>query len=788
MPPPVPSTLPPSPPTNNKATRSAWSGPIQSVEEDRLGRLPIARTLYNAIVKAPQGWSTRLGLFGPWGEGKTSVLRLLADLLQAESTDHGKSIVVVVSAWNAADESAVLEELHESLFAAFDELERTCESKADLTTQFDLVWRRVSRRLRHHRDKVSSVVGAMVGKTLAAVTVGPLTATVNSAAPAIGEMAKKGTAQAIDWAVGTSDKHVQGLADTLKSAYGISRVVIFIDDLDRADPRAIPRTLLALHELLDWPDFAFVLAFDRQVVSDALCEYSQAVGPRARAFLDKIIDVAIELPDPPLQLVERFALEEMSKLCVFIPIGVRQGVARLFPVNPRRIRAIVRELALLGDLGNRVGADEIHWHGLVLQVMFRHWAPRPLWQWLEERWLGYRFGRGDESGSFVEYEKTFLADLKRKMARCKDDLGDIHNQSRLIDLALALLAARRPWAPDVWKQEMAKIFNPPPITQLEFDRFRETARAQSSWAPVVAMCLRAAQERSAFSETEAAAELLALAVNWHERARRDKANAGVAHEVEAANLEAEHSLSLLEFLWSDTTLEGIRLARPLVEVGARLLRHLGLLKDPHERERQLAEAVLSYCQDYPGMLEAAIPTFVRNDNPNEPLLKFMAPGLFRWMLNALQAPDGMEIALAGEQSRRLLVGWLFGSPASPLFDEVHRLELLTTLKAMRSGPSEAARWNAAQNAGRLLGRLNPSEGGSWAHGQRRFFEGNDDFFREAWATYTCVEMVGARIDGAISRRSVLVKSGVREKLLEPPSWMTPHLSLPQAEQQNDGDR
>ncbi len=56
----------------------------------------------------------------------------------------------------------------------------------------------------------------------------------------------------------------------LQSELNGRRVIVFIDDLDRADLRLVPQLLMALRELLDLPGFIFVLAFDDEIISKAL--------------------------------------------------------------------------------------------------------------------------------------------------------------------------------------------------------------------------------------------------------------------------------------------------------------------------------------------------------------------------------------------------------------------------------------------------------------------------------------------------------------------------------------
>jgi KAP family P-loop domain len=137
------------------------------------------------------------------------------------------------------------------------------------------------------------------------------------------------------------------------------RVVVFIDDLDRADPVAIPKTLLALRELLDWPSFAFVLAFDRRVVGQALGDYSKAYGENANAFLEKIVDVPFTIPTPTKEQQRALAVQSFSACCSFVPTPVAEKFAALFPYEPRRVKLIARCIGALRDVAQRHNPEAV---------------------------------------------------------------------------------------------------------------------------------------------------------------------------------------------------------------------------------------------------------------------------------------------------------------------------------------------------------------------------------------------------------------------------------------------
>lgn len=56
--------------------------PVEIPDEDVLGRSPFARNIVDQILNTPDKGSLRIGIYGGWGEGKTSILRLIANELE----------------------------------------------------------------------------------------------------------------------------------------------------------------------------------------------------------------------------------------------------------------------------------------------------------------------------------------------------------------------------------------------------------------------------------------------------------------------------------------------------------------------------------------------------------------------------------------------------------------------------------------------------------------------------------------------------------------------------------
>src|SRR5262245_2072488 len=77
---------------------SSPDAPATRREHDRLRRWNLAKTIYDLVRACPREWSPRVGLYGGWGEGKTSVLKFIENLALGEGVP-----VLWFSPWNAKD-------------------------------------------------------------------------------------------------------------------------------------------------------------------------------------------------------------------------------------------------------------------------------------------------------------------------------------------------------------------------------------------------------------------------------------------------------------------------------------------------------------------------------------------------------------------------------------------------------------------------------------------------------------------------------------------------------------
>ena len=62
--------------------RPGYDSPARTREEDDLDRWRFASDIVETITTTPSDWSVRVGVFGKWGEGKSSVLHFIERMLE----------------------------------------------------------------------------------------------------------------------------------------------------------------------------------------------------------------------------------------------------------------------------------------------------------------------------------------------------------------------------------------------------------------------------------------------------------------------------------------------------------------------------------------------------------------------------------------------------------------------------------------------------------------------------------------------------------------------------------
>ena len=304
---------------NPSATPRGFDSPVVSRDDDHLNRWPLAHEVFGIATTGPKTWSVRVGVYGEWGTGKTSVLRFVD--FMAIQAGH---IVIWFDPWEYSSKSELWQAFVLTVY-------RGLEAKLGQVPGAD------DARFKSELSKMKTVIGSVIG----------------AFAPG----------KAINAGLDLLRKHLtfspEDLA-SLQSILGDRRVVVLIDDLDRTAPELVPEILFALKELMDIPAFSFICAFDPIVVGEVLGKYHPGFRDGLK-FLDKIIDYPRWLPPASTDNLVSLALSEAKRSCAYVPDAAIRDAIPLLPTNPRTIRKFLRLLALLQPQIERHGEDELNW-------------------------------------------------------------------------------------------------------------------------------------------------------------------------------------------------------------------------------------------------------------------------------------------------------------------------------------------------------------------------------------------------------------------------------------------
>ena len=216
-------------------TQAGHDAARSTSDEDGLERLSLAQSMYRTIKATPAGYSTRIGLYGEWGAGKSTVLNFLSEIAHRHD-----DVVVHISAWRAVDADSFVTSLSNAMRAKVKAL--------NIPVPWYLRWKHWGSKTSSGAANLSQMTGQAAGK-------------IDND---MGTMVTMGAALTGSVANLVQQRLSLDMADLeqLRALLAAHQVIVFIDDLDRADPVILPKTLMALREYLDLPGFVFVLAFD----------------------------------------------------------------------------------------------------------------------------------------------------------------------------------------------------------------------------------------------------------------------------------------------------------------------------------------------------------------------------------------------------------------------------------------------------------------------------------------------------------------------------------------------
>ena len=328
-----------------------------------------------------------LGVHGNWGSGKTSFMRQLQHRLGGSFeedgsvckgkdfqlyTSHKKVATVWFDAWRYQNELT-------PVVALLQEIRRQLSVMPMVVEKFKKLG---SIALRYTLDSLSDV-----GKAIGIEAI--------PSAEKILKIGEQWETQNHAQVLNTDSirKHLHDTILSLLPEGDESRIVVFIDDLDRCNPKAAFRLLEGLKIYLNLPNCVFVLGMNENVLTDAIREEVSVPGSatlgelnlRASHYLEKICTDIYRLPLPQdaSALFSKMLSASVSQTYVNA-FNSCVGDAVCLPPNPRRLKALANQWARFSGCIEfpKNNAEQEVWAARVTVAAYIHQFHRDLW----ERW------------------------------------------------------------------------------------------------------------------------------------------------------------------------------------------------------------------------------------------------------------------------------------------------------------------------------------------------------------------------------------------------------------------
>lgn len=274
---------------------------------DMLFYSPYAETIVQ-FAKNENLTPLTIGLYGSWGAGKSSLLKIIEEKLAKED----RIVCVSLNAWQFEGYEDAKIAIMESLLKALNEnkkfLDKAKDSIGNLIKRVN--WIKMGKNLA--KKGLPYALGALTGNPLPIAL--NLSADIKDSSKIVDEITKfkNDYIKEPDDSSETENirKFREEFANMLKKVDTISNLTVIIDDLDRCAPDRIIDTLEAIKLFLSVEKTTFIIAVDQRIIEYAVkAKYNTIDGYEISSdYIEKIIQLPIKIPELSPKDIENYLL------------------------------------------------------------------------------------------------------------------------------------------------------------------------------------------------------------------------------------------------------------------------------------------------------------------------------------------------------------------------------------------------------------------------------------------------------------------------------------------------
>lgn len=260
--------------------------PISNREEDAFQRYPFANRVAS-VIKGHSGTdSFVVGIYGKWGEGKSSVLNFIKDDLKVDDN----TIIIDFNPWLFANEDQLLLSFFNVLAIGIDKPLKSRKEK-------------VGKTLLDYADAIGTI-GSLIG--------------LSGGERILQYFGKKLSQISIDEYKNRVNKSLEDAG---------KKVLVVIDDIDRLSISEVQIIFRLIKLVADFKNTVYLLSFDDELVATALdSTYSKG----GYDYLEKIIQLPLRLPKAQYSAVRKYSLSSIFESLNIHEISLNQEELQRF--------------------------------------------------------------------------------------------------------------------------------------------------------------------------------------------------------------------------------------------------------------------------------------------------------------------------------------------------------------------------------------------------------------------------------------------------------------------------
>jgi|GEM_PF-6432631 len=252
--------------------------PVKEVQNDLFGYALLAEKIASGIRNYQDKEGVVIGIYGPWGSGKTSMLNLVRHYLEQQDAEHASPpLVISFNPWLFSHRDDLIVRFFQQLEQEFKKHERDGKFSAKIK-QID--WRyfaQYSLKLIPTPDPMSQVALSMVSDAIGVSN------------PTLEDL---------------KNKIIQHLAEL------DFRIVVMIDDVDRLEPDEIRQIFQLVKLVANFPNIIYIIALDyKQTVSSMLAQINNP-----QQYLEKIIQVPFNMPHISKSILQNVLIDKLNHI------------------------------------------------------------------------------------------------------------------------------------------------------------------------------------------------------------------------------------------------------------------------------------------------------------------------------------------------------------------------------------------------------------------------------------------------------------------------------------------